>query len=209
MAASLDDIATFFLADDEPDRYTQAEQIYARALAIRENALGADHPDVARSLDKLAMTYRAQGRYAQAKPLDRRALSIREKALEINAKTLGPDHPDVVTSLEDLAGHYYRQGRYEQAEPLYKRALAIGEKALAINEQALGPDHPDVIRSLEGIAALTSEIDRISGAKEFKKAAGYGIHPIRRPYPHPARAIRRRLKRSDRVDTTFTPRKPA
>ena len=95
-----------------------------------EKALGPDHPDVATSLNNLAELYQAQGRYADAEPLYKRALAIHEKAL-------GPDHPDVATSLNNLAVLYQAQGRYADAEPLYKRSLAIREKAL-------GPDHPDV-----------------------------------------------------------------
>ena len=101
-----------------------------RSLAIREKALGPDHPDVGTSLSNLAVLYQSQGRYADAEPLYKRSLAIREKAL-------GPDHPDVGTSLNNLAGLYQSQGRYAEAEPLFKRSLAIREKAL-------GPDHPDV-----------------------------------------------------------------
>ena len=121
-------------------RYAEAEPLYKRALAIREKALGPDHPDVGTALNNLAALYRAQGRYAEAEPLYKRALAIREKAL-------GPDHPDVGTSLNNLAALYRAQGRYAEAEPLYKRALAIREKAL-------GPDHPDVGTSLNNLAAL-------------------------------------------------------
>ena len=109
-----------------------------RALAIREKALGPDHPDVAASLNNLATLYIDQGRYAEAEPLLKRALAIREKAL-------GPDHPDVAQSLHNLAVLYQVQGRYAEAEPLYKRALAIKEKAL-------GHDHPDVATSLNNLA---------------------------------------------------------
>ena len=84
--------------------------------------------------------YFAQGRYAEAEPLYKRALAISEKAL-------GPDHPDVGSSLNNLAMLYESQGRYAEAEPLYKRALAISEKAL-------GPDHPDVGSSLNNLAML-------------------------------------------------------
>ena len=52
-----------------------------RALAISEKALGPEHPDVAISLNNLALLYRAQGRYAEAEPLLKRALAISEKAL--------------------------------------------------------------------------------------------------------------------------------
>ena len=78
-------------------RYAEAEPLFRRALAIREKALGPDHPDTAPSLNNLAELLRAQGRYGEAEPLYRLALAIREKAL-------GPDHPDTATSLNNLAG---------------------------------------------------------------------------------------------------------
>jgi hypothetical protein len=43
-------------------------------------------PDVATSLNNLALLYRSQGKHAEAAPLFRRSLAIMEKAL-------GPDHP--------------------------------------------------------------------------------------------------------------------
>jgi tetratricopeptide (TPR) repeat protein len=53
-------------------RYADAEPLFMR-LAIREKALGADHPDVAISLSNLADFYRIQGRYADAEPLFKRS----------------------------------------------------------------------------------------------------------------------------------------
>ena len=64
-----------------------------------EKALGPDHPDVATSLNNLALLYDNQGRYADAEPLYKRSLAISRKAL-------GPDHPDVATSLNNLAELY-------------------------------------------------------------------------------------------------------
>ena len=98
MATSLNNLAELYHAQGQ---YAQAEPLYKRALAIREKALGPDHPDVATSLNNLAALYRAQGQYAQAEPLFKRSLAIREKAL-------GPDHPDVATSLNNLAKLYSR-----------------------------------------------------------------------------------------------------
>ncbi|MCC9000405.1 MAG: tetratricopeptide repeat protein, partial [Candidatus Contendobacter sp.] len=68
-------------------RYQEAEELYRRALAIREQALGPDHPGTAASLNNLAVVLNAQGRLADAEALHRRALAIMEKAL-------GPNHPD-------------------------------------------------------------------------------------------------------------------
>jgi tetratricopeptide (TPR) repeat protein len=111
-----------------------------RARAIREKVLGPDHPDVATSLDNLAVLYRSQGRHALAQPLHKRALAIYERAL-------GPDHPDVAISLNNLASLHADQGHYATAEPLLARSSAILEKAL-------GPNHPDVATSLANLAEL-------------------------------------------------------
>jgi tetratricopeptide (TPR) repeat protein len=121
-------------------QYPQAEPLYQRALAIREQQLGPEHPDTALSLNNLAELHRAQGKYEQAEPLYQRALAIRERQLE-------PEHPDTATSLNNLALLYYTQGKYEKAEPLYQRALPVMEKQL-------GPEHPHTAESLNNLALL-------------------------------------------------------
>ena len=75
---------------------TKAEQLYRRALAIKEKVLGRDHPDVAMTLNNLAVLYKSQGRFTEAEPLYRRSLSIFQKVL-------GPSHPKVVTCLKNYA----------------------------------------------------------------------------------------------------------
>ncbi len=56
----------------------------------------------------IASLYYDQGKYAEAEPLNQRALAIWEKAL-------GPEHPDVARSLNNLAMVYTDQGKYEEA----------------------------------------------------------------------------------------------
>src|SRR2546430_11503933 len=67
-------------------QYTEAEPLWHRALHIREQALGPEHPDVASSLNSLADLYSEQGKYAEAEPLHQRSLQIRDQAL-------GPEDP--------------------------------------------------------------------------------------------------------------------
>jgi tetratricopeptide (TPR) repeat protein len=134
----------------ERAEYGLAESLGKRAVAIRERAYGADHPDVAMSLNELAIVYYREGRYDEAELLQKRALAIREK-------TLGADHPDIARNLHNLANIAYEQGRYDEAEPLQQRGLAIREKAL-------GGDHPDVAKSLNDIANLTHEQGRYEEA---------------------------------------------
>ncbi|TMC16968.1 MAG: tetratricopeptide repeat protein, partial [Chloroflexi bacterium] len=124
----------------ERGQYADAEPLHQRALAIREQHLGAEHPDTASSLSNLALLYREQGKFEQAEPLYERALAIEDQHL-------GAEHPDTAMSLNNLALLYWQQGKYEQAEPLHQRALAI-------REQHLGAEHPDTASSLSNLALL-------------------------------------------------------
>ena len=76
-------------------RYLAAEPHYRESLAMREAALGPDHPDVAQSCNNLAELYRVLGRYPDAEPLHQRALEIREAAF-------GAKHPEVAQTLNNL-----------------------------------------------------------------------------------------------------------
>ena len=68
-----------------------------RALAIDENRLGPDYPNVAGDLYSLAWLLQATNRFSAAEPLMRRALAIDEKSF-------GPDHPHVARDVNGLAG---------------------------------------------------------------------------------------------------------
>ncbi len=116
---------------------------------------GGGSIDEAISLNNLAALYQDQSRYAEAEPLYKRSLAIREK-------TLGLEHPAVATSLNNLATLYHAQGRYTEAEPLLKRSLVI-------NEKTLGPEHPTVAGSLNNLAALYSKLSRYAEAEPLHK----------------------------------------
>jgi tetratricopeptide (TPR) repeat protein len=138
-------------------RYTEAEPLLTRALAINEKALGADHPDTVRCLNNLVSLHYSQGKFAEAEPLIKRVLAIREKAF-------GADHLMTATSLNNLATAYNLQGKYAEAEPLYIRALAIHEKAL-------GADHLDTARSLNSLAHLYYSQRKYAEAETLLKRA--------------------------------------
>jgi tetratricopeptide (TPR) repeat protein len=84
-------------------------------LAIREKALGPEHPDTANSMNNLAFLLDAQGKPAEAEPLCQRALAIYEKAL-------GPEHPYTVVVRNNLIQFYRKQGRNAEADALEKGA---------------------------------------------------------------------------------------
>jgi tetratricopeptide (TPR) repeat protein len=131
--------------------YPAAELLLARALAIREKAIGPEHADVAESITGLAIVYMEQGRYTKGELLFRRALAIREKAF-------GPEHPEFARSLSHVAIALSEQRRFAEAEPLHKRALAI-------QENALGPDDLRVAHCLANLAEMCREQGRYDEAE--------------------------------------------
>jgi tetratricopeptide (TPR) repeat protein len=196
----------------------EAEAVFKRALAIDVEALGPDHPDVARDLNNLAGIYEDQLKYEEAEPMYERALTIDEKAL-------GPDDPRVARDLNNLALLYYRQRKYDKAEVLYKRALIINEKslgpnhlevatnfnnlallylstrqyfeaelvsrrALDIDENILGPDHPIVARVLDTLAAVYERQGEYSKAEPlYKRALAIREKASGPDYPNVATAL--------------------
>ena len=66
------------------------------ALKLAEYSHGSSHPSVATRLNGLAGLYMRYGRYAEAEPIYKRSLEIREKAL-------GPDHPYVASSINSTS----------------------------------------------------------------------------------------------------------
>ncbi|MFP5264096.1 MAG: tetratricopeptide repeat protein [Blastocatellia bacterium] len=110
--------------------YQQAQKLYQEAQALLETSAGPDHPEVATSLNDLALMYVDQGKYADGAPLLERSLSILEKALD-------PGDFNLADPLTNLAVCYSAQGKYGEAEPLYKRALEIHSKSLPANSPAL------------------------------------------------------------------------
>ena len=122
--------------------YSKARPLYERALAIREKAVGPEHPDNVCNLSSLAVLLQAQGDLAGAGALFERALAICEKAL-------GPEHPDTAESLNNLA-------RLLQDRGDLAGARALSERALAIYEKALGPEHANTVMVRNNLAKLSS-----------------------------------------------------
>jgi tetratricopeptide (TPR) repeat protein len=141
----------------ERAQYRDAEPHLKQALSIREEQLGAEHPDTATSLNNLALLYWRQGRHQEAEPLYQRARAIYEQQL-------GPSDPDVARPLNGLAVLYSEQGKYAEAEPLYQRALKI-------REEQLGPDHPQVASSLNNMASLYKEQGKYAEAEPLYQRA--------------------------------------
>jgi Flp pilus assembly protein TadD len=147
-ASEVDALHKQIIELERAGKYAEAVPLAQRLIGLQEKA---STPGVANTLNTLAYLYLQQGRHADAEPLYRQLLAIREIAF-------GPNHPDVAQSLNNLAYLYTENGRYADAEPLCRRSLAIWEKAL-------GPEHPNVGMSLNSLAALYEKQGRYADAE--------------------------------------------
>ena len=138
-------------------RYSEAEPLFRRALAIEEAIHGPDHPRVAVFLNNLALLLRVTNQLAEAEPLYRRALRIDETEY-------GPDHPEVAVRLNNLAGLLRATNRLAEAEQLFRRALAI-------DEAGDGPDHPNISIHLNNLAELLWDTNNLAEAEPLYRRA--------------------------------------
>ena len=72
---------------------------------MRESVLGADHSDIAQSLNNLAALYNDRRQFDKAEPLYERALKIR-------SKHSSPDSPGVAAIIKHLAMLYKKLVKY-------------------------------------------------------------------------------------------------
>jgi tetratricopeptide (TPR) repeat protein len=138
-------------------QYSQAVSLAEEALELARQVWGEEHPNIATSLNNLAVLYKLQGSLAEVEPLYQEALAMRKRLFPTH-------HPDVATSLNNLAFLYKSQGRLAQAEPLL-------EEALAMSKRLLPGDHPDVAKGLNNLAILLAATSRYPEALELMKEA--------------------------------------
>lgn len=104
-------------------------------------------------LDTKARQLLNQRRYAEAEPLYRRSLLIREQQL-------GQTHPDVSVNLNNLSLALKELGNFAEAELLFRRSLAI-------EEQHKGSESPEFAKGLLNLGALLAEIGNFIGAEQL------------------------------------------
>lgn len=137
VATSLTNLAGLYEAQG---KYKDAEGIWRRVLAMREQLLGNQHPVYAQTLQSVARLHVRAGRPKLAEPLQ-------TKAVAINRVVLGDYHPDTATSLNVLGAIYLELADYKRAAPLI-------DQALKIRMSSLGDDDPDMVPILENLARV-------------------------------------------------------
>jgi len=156
-------------------RAAEGKRLARSQLDIRMRWLGAEHLEVARTMNVLAELLLGEEDQAAAEPLYR-------QALEIERQLLGPEHPEIAATLHNLAFSLGSSGDLAGAEPLCREALAM-------RRRTLGGEHPDVASTLNQLASLL----RLKGDRE-------GAEPLFRQ----ALAMRRRMLGDTHPDVATT-----
>jgi CHAT domain-containing protein/tetratricopeptide (TPR) repeat protein len=176
LAACLDGLALLRL---QTARHQEAAELYQESLVIRKKHLGDAHPNVANTLNSLAMAYRGKalekGAAARAW-LEKSAQLLRESRQIAEAK-LGNEHPAVANTMHNLAGVLARLGRLQEAKQLY-------EAALPIFASSLGKETRDYALTLDELGRLSIDLsehaaamEKISASLEIRKKILIEFHP--------------------------------
>jgi len=138
-------------------QFTEAKEMFERALSIDEASYGPDHPQVAIDVNNLGGVLQDLGDLEGAKKMYERALAIDESRY-------GPNHPQVATRINNISSVLRAFGDMEGAKKMYERALAIGEATY-------GPDHPTVAIRVNNLGGVLQDLGDIEGAKKMFERA--------------------------------------
>ncbi len=121
-----------------------------RALELRKEKLGSEHPDTLATMGSLAYSYSAVGEYEKA-------LALGEETLKLEKRVLGSEHPDTLDEMAKVAAYYRNLGRFEEA-------LVLNEKTLKLKIKVLGANHPNVIQAMGNLASSYGNVGRVEEA---------------------------------------------
>jgi serine/threonine-protein kinase len=152
-ARLLDALGVLFL---NLGRRSEAQEMIERALRIRRQLFGDDHPAVAVSLQHLGRVQRTNGRYPEAERLYGEALAVLRG-------TTGAEDPVYADVLSDLAFLLPYLSRTQEAESLYRQALAIRRRTLPADDPAISEA---VLRVATTLRSLNRLVPAESAARE-------------------------------------------
>lgn len=162
--------ATYLLVKPE---FQAAKEQFQRAVAIRETALGPDHPEVAISLDGLGLVARDLANRRAARRFFKRSLKITKA-------TYGLEHHRSATVLNNLGLVLL------DLKDLYG-ARDQFELALAIRGRAYPPRHPKVGTVLHNLGLVLCDLGDLRRARDLLERALF-IHGAAYGWEHPRSA---------------------
>jgi tetratricopeptide (TPR) repeat protein len=134
-------------------RFGAADALEPLQRAVQQwDAATPGDPQSLTAIEALAGAYREGNHYAEAEPLLRRTLRLREAVS-------GPEGAEVISTVDSLAYVEFGLGKMAETEALYKRLLALWVKNA-------GPDHPMVALTLDKMAEAYAFMQRYDDAEK-------------------------------------------
>ncbi len=162
--------------------HKQAVPHVEKAVALRRETLGIDHPDTLASMRRLAAIYPWVGRC-------REAVAIQEEILAVKERQFGPGHPATIDSVSNLASACWQAGQGDRA---IKLALQVLEKRRAV----YGSSHDATV----GAMHLLAHIYLTYGPVGESIAWCEKVLEVTRDASPPLRIYARALQRAGRLD---------
>jgi len=135
-----------------------------RAMTIRRNELGDDHPDTLHSINNMGYLLRRQGMLVEAEPYYR-------EALEGFRRVLGDDHQETLSSIGNMGVLLKNQDKLAEAEPYYRESLE-GRR------RVLGNDHQATLISINNMGALLESQGKLAEAEVYNRESLEGSRRV-------------------------------
>jgi serine/threonine-protein kinase len=147
--------------------FARADTLLSLALARRQEALGAEHPDVANSLVALGLLHLDRAQYAEAERLVRQGLGLSER-------TRPPTHPDVARATSALGLVLLERGSYDSA-------IVVQERAVRLHGDSAGPDLAAALADLATAHFLAGHYDAADSLNQRVLAMHRSLYGDRHP----------------------------
>jgi eukaryotic-like serine/threonine-protein kinase len=158
------------------NRQEEARKHFERAIAIRIEAKGADHPSLASLHLNLGNVHYRQRRYDEA-------VASYERARDLAATRMGREHPLVGAGVASLGLVFMALEEYEKAEQSY-------EAAMGIFRSAMGDDHPFVANTISNLGVVLTRLERHEEAREkYEEALAMYRASVGERHPDVARML--------------------
>ena len=139
-------VSYWYLGDQE-----KALEQQERAVALRRQELGPEHPETVGAMNDLAIVLDRMGKFAEEQ-------KILEEVVAVKRRTLGPEDPLTLRSVNNLAITLAMQGLLEDAVKLL-------EENLEIQRRVEGPESITTLRSMYNLAIMRRHLGRWAEAR--------------------------------------------
>jgi tetratricopeptide (TPR) repeat protein len=121
-------------------QYVEAEALFREALAIRRKLLDRTHPDLARSVHRLAsvLNYNDGAKAAEVEQLYAESEQLTRELLAMRRAVSNPEPREIRGLLTRLGGLLLKQGNYVEAETVLKEAVASWRQMPEAEKKPLG-----------------------------------------------------------------------